>query len=367
MSQNGKYKICLIGECLSGGGAEKAMALLSGYFSEKGIEVHTVIVLDSVVYPFSGELLNLGRMKNKSNGIINKFSRFMALRKYLQQNHFDYIIDFRVRVSYMQEFMISRLLYNVPTIYTVHSAMTYLYFPEKKWQARSVYDSAFAIVTVSDAVKRIISEKYELTNVDVIHNPVDIAEIAEHSEAYKPIETEYILAAGRMKDNVKQFDRLIETYAKSGLPAKNISLVLLGDGQRRSELEKLAADLGVKDLVVFKGFVENPFPYMKNALFFVLSSKKEGLPTVILESLACGTPVVSFDCVSGPSEMISDGQNGLLVENQNFDALRNAIDRMASDPELLAKCRTNAKASVTPFSLENIGRQWLDFLKIDVS
>jgi glycosyltransferase involved in cell wall biosynthesis len=360
-------KICLIGESLANGGAEKAMALLSQFFSSKGIEVHNVIVLDQVAYDYSGELLNLGKMKNATNGPINKFARFIALRKYLKKHEFDYIIDFRIRVSFLQEFFISRFLYNAPTVYTVHSAMTDLYFPSVKSLGNIVYKKAFGIVAVSHAIEKIVRRDYGLQNVSTIHNAIDIAAIQTKSDAFVPNEGKYVLAAGRMKDNVKQFDKLIDVYAKSDLPAKGINLVILGDGENLTTLKKLAMRSGVEEKIIFKGRVDNPFPYMKHSQFFVLSSKREGLPTVILESFASGKPVVSFDCVSGPAEMIVHEKNGLLVPDQDFEKLTLAINRLASDDDLYDQCIAGTKTAAAPFSLENIGRQWLDFLKIAVS
>ncbi|CAM3353890.1 Glycosyltransferase family 4 protein [Flavobacterium longum] len=360
-------KICLIGESLANGGAEKAMALLSQFFHSKGIGVHNVIVLDQITYDYSGQLLNLGKMKNTANGPLNKLKRFLALRKFLRQHRFDFIIDFRVRVSFLQEYFISKVLYNAPTIYTVHSAMTDLYFPKNKKCAHLVYKNAFAVVAVSDVVAEIIRKKYGLDNVSTMHNPIDIRNIEKWADAFVPAEEHYILAAGRMNDDVKQFDKLIAAYANSGLPAQDISLVILGDGSNLPTLKKLAMRSGVEAQIVFKGRVDNPFPYMKHAKFFVLSSRREGLPTVILESLACGKPVVSFDCVSGPSEMIAHERNGLLVTDQDFNALTEAMNRMASDEKLYTACCEGAKPSVQSFSLENIGRQWLEFLKINVS
>jgi len=367
MSKKEKYKICLVGECLSLGGAEKTMALLSRFFAANGIAVHTVIVVDSVAYSYSGELLNLGKLKNKSNGIFNKLRRFVVLKKYLRDNRFDYIIDFRIRTSFLQEYLISKWLYQLPTVYTVHSAMTDLYFPGSAWQARAIYKNAYGLVAVSDAIEAIIKTKYDLSNTKTIHNPVAIDEISNSHDTFLPRDYQYIMAAGRMKIDVKQFDRLIEAYAQSELPQKGIRLVILGDGEKRSGLEKLAADLGLQQMVVFEGHVENPYSHMKNALFFVLSSKKEGFPLVILETLACGIPVVSFDCISGPSEMIVDRQNGLLIADQDFGKLIEAMNLFIADEALYRHCRQNAKESARQFSLENIGRQWLAFLKINVS
>jgi len=364
MSQKGNYKICLVGECLSGGGAEKAMAMLSGFFTANGIDVHIVTVVDSIVYPYSGTLLNLGRSKNNSNDPINKFSRFMKLKAYLDKNRFDYIIDFRIRVSFMQEYLISRILYNSPTIYTVHSSMLDLYFPKSRWQSLAIYKFAAGIVAVSDAIESMIKSEYQLNNTETIHNPVDIQAIQKSALEETGIEYKYILAVGRMKDNIKQFDKLITAYSKSALPEKNIKLVILGDGEDRIDIEKQIAAMHLSQNVILKGFDKNPYPYMKNALFFVLSSKREGLPTVILESLACGTPVVSFDCVSGPREMVIDRKNGLLVDDQNFEKLTEAIDLLANDEVLYENCKRNAVESAERFSLEIIGNQWLEYLKI---
>ncbi len=360
-------KICLIGESLASGGAERAMALLTQFFAAKGIGVHTVIVVDEVDYDYSGELLNLGKLKNASNGPINKLGRFNVLRKYLRKHKFDYIIDFRVRISFLQEFIISRLLYDAPTVYTVHSAMTDLYFPKQKKLANLVYKSAYGVVAVSEAIATMIARDYDLRNVSVMHNPIDIASVAKAANAFVPTDGKYVLAAGRMKDNVKQFDKLINAYSRSKLPENGIKLMILGDGANLPTLKKLAMRSAFEEKIIFKGRVANPFPYMKNAEFFVLSSKREGLPTVILESFASGKPVVSFDCMTGPAEMIDHENNGLLVDDQDFEKLTQAMNRMVTDNELYLRCLAGAKSGADAFALEIIGKQWLEFLKIDVS
>ena len=359
MQQPKPIKICLVGQSLAFGGAEKAMGELSIYFDSIGFDVHNVIVLDAIAYPFAGALLNLGKLKTGSNNVFDKARRFRTLRNYLRDNSFDFIIDFRVRVSFVQEFFIRTVLYNAPVYYTVHSAIPELYFPKKTWQARAVYAKADGIVAVSNGVKATVERIFELRNVATIPNAVDFRQIGERAHEPIAVNDKFIVAAGRMDDDVKQFAKLIAVYSKSGLPASGIRLVILGDGKLRAEIEA-AAD----ENVVFTGFVENPYAWFSKAEFFVLSSKKEGLPMVILESLACGTPVIAFDCESGPSEMIDHEQNGLLVADQNWDALLEAMNRLAADSSLLAYFRENAASGIQRFSVQNVGRQWLDYLKI---
>ena len=100
---NKKNKIALIGYRLGIGGAERVMANLSVFFEKHGVEVHNIIVIDEVSYNFSGKLINLGKLKNKSNGIINKLNRYLFLKNYLNENNFDFIIDFRFRNKPIQE------------------------------------------------------------------------------------------------------------------------------------------------------------------------------------------------------------------------------------------------------------------------
>jgi N-acetylgalactosamine-N,N'-diacetylbacillosaminyl-diphospho-undecaprenol 4-alpha-N-acetylgalactosaminyltransferase len=162
---------------------------------------------------------------------------------------------------------------------------------------------------------------------------------------------------------VKQFDKLILAYSKSVLPSKKIKLIILGSGQNQSKYEALALQLGIQEFVVFKGFVDNPFPYYKQALFMVLSSKNEGFPNVILESFSVATPVVCFDCFSGPNEIIINQQNGLLVSNQNFDKLTEAMNVFINDSQLYAYCKQNTEASSKPYDIEKIGKQWIELVK----
>ncbi len=361
LHQNRKNKIALVGDSLSKGGAEKVHAILSIYFGNQGFEVHNCILIDAVTYDYSGSLLNLGKIKSNSSSVVRKTHRFKALQKWVSSNDFDCLIDFRMRPSFIFEFILSRLVYPKNTIYTVHSGVLEFYFPKNVCFSKLIYKNQ-KMVAVSSAIQSRIKNKFSLENVKTIYNPIDLDRISilKNEEISR---SGYVLAVGSMNSSIKQIDKLILAYSKSALPEQNIKLIVLGEGELQKSYENSVEKLNLSQLVLFEGTVQNPFSYYKNALFYILSSKNEGLPNAIIESLACETPVIAFDCFSGPSEIITNHQNGILVDNQNFDKLIEAMNLMVFDTDLYQQCKRNAFKSVEKFSVNSIGKQWVEFIK----
>ena len=359
IKQNKPYKVLLVGDCLANGGAERVHALLSGYFHNSGLEVHNCIFLDWITYEYSGSLLNLGKISPNGFFAFRKIKRFFVLQKFVRENHFDVIIDFRMRSTFWLEWLLSNFVYPENTIYSVRSGILEFYFPKSNLLAQFIYKKR-TIVAVSREIQNSILQKKLSDTVYTVYNPLNFQLIDSLKDKYVALDENYILASGRMNEDVKQFDKLIVAYSKSILPENKIKLVLLGDGQKQSDYKTLVAKLGLNHLVEFKGFVDNPFPYYKNALFTILSSKNEGFPNVILESLSVGTPVISFDCFSGPSEIITNEFNGVLVENQNFEKLTQAMNLLLENKTVYIHCKKNAKDSVKQFGIEIIGQHWID-------
>lgn len=161
-----------------------------------------------------------------------------------------------------------------------------------------------------------------------------------------------ILACGRLTKQ-KDYPTLFRAFAQ--LSGTGLRLNILGDGDLRENLSKMAKDLGIDDRVSFLGFQRDPFSHMRRADIFVLSSRWEGFGNVLVEAMAMGTPVVSTNCPHGPGEIIEDGRNGLLVPTQDPDALAAALQSLIDDPALRKQLGQAGETRAQDFSATQIG------------
>ncbi|MBR9756702.1 MAG: glycosyltransferase family 4 protein [Algicola sp.] len=355
MQSNNKKKICIVVPSLGKGGAEKQSALLSKMLHKVGYEVHIISVLNNIDYDYSGVLLNLGAVKDKNNTFFGRFRRLLIFKKYLKDQQFDLIIDNRSRPTVLKELLISTLLYKKQkVIYVVHNFKTERYFSKSRFWAKKIYNNTNkAYVGVSKAIAKKIKEAYSLNKVYAIYNAVNFKENLRLSALACDVPDQYILYYGRLDDAHKNISLLIQAYNQSKLPEANIKLLILGSGKDLKTLQEQA-----NNMIVFKPFTPNPFPYIKHAKFCCLTSRYEGFPMVIIEALSVGTPMLSVDCNSGPKEVIVNRQNGLLVKNNNVVALADAMNNFIFDDALYETCKRNAQKSVANFSVEIIAQQW---------
>ena len=161
----------------------------------------------------------------------------------------------------------------------------------------------------------------------------------------------------------KGFDLLLKAFSTVKKSYPEWSLTILGEGSLRSELECLSQSLDIVNSVHFLGRVKNPYEYLQQADIFVMSSRFEGFPNALCEAMACGLPVISTDCPSGPPEIIRDGVDGILVKNENVEALTEAMSHLISDEKQRQKLGNAAKAITQRFNLDNIMDVWNKLLK----
>ena len=356
--QGKKIKIALVGYKLANGGLERVLSTVSELLHYSNCEVCGIVLENEVEYPFQGTLINLGGY--------SKFKKYFKLRRYLKRNQFDYVIDFRHRINPWMELLFIHYIYSgFKFIYTIHSSKLDVYLTAKNWVAQQILNKAYKIVAVSNALNQKIKTEYHFNKGVVIPNAIAVKPI-ELERTDSAISFNYCVAVGRLV-KLKQFDKLIDTYCKSDLPKRGIHLIILGKGEEKENLLKQIENLELTKFVHLLGFRNDAICYIKEARFLVLTSKYEGFSMVILEALFAGTPVISFDCETGPGELVQNEYNGLLVKNQDFSALHKALERMINDNFLYDLCKENAKTSVTSYSKEKISEKWLDLINMNTN
>ena len=228
---------------------------------------------------------------------------------------------------------------------------------------RLFYPWADGIVAVSEASADDLAQITGLPRerVKVIYNPVVTAELRAGAQCsmdhpwFRTGQPPVLLAVGRLSSQ-KDFETLLLAFAQVR-KARPVRVLILGEGEERPRLEALARKLDLMQDIGLPGFVENPYMYMARASVFVLSSRWEGLPTVLIEALYCGAPLIATDCPSGPREILEDGKYGRLVPVGDVPALAQAIETTLAD-----KSPAPAPNSWRRFELEPVVNQYLGAL-----
>jgi GalNAc-alpha-(1->4)-GalNAc-alpha-(1->3)-diNAcBac-PP-undecaprenol alpha-1,4-N-acetyl-D-galactosaminyltransferase len=355
-----RKSICCVIPSLQAGGMERVMSELLFYFEEKNdYEVHLILygIKRDVFYPvplkviihkpefqfdnhwrFISTLRTLYYLRCVLKGI--KPATILSFGEYWNNFVLLSIIGLNLRV------FVSDRSQPDKSLGKVHDLLRKILYPK-----------ASGVIAQTQKAKDIFGRLYRHSNVRVIGNPIPTM----HP---KRVERENIvLMVGRFIKTKNQ-DLLIKIFAEINKP--NWKLIFVGydhlKQQHQARLEDLARDLEIRGKVFFEGKQENVIDYYSRSKVFAFTSSSEGFPNVIGEAMAAGLPVVAFDCVAGPAEMIVDGENGFLVPLFNTELFRARLESLMTDDALRSKLGFHAQEMIKRFSVDQIGEQYYQMI-----
>lgn len=372
--ENRKRRILFLLAHLDKGGMQRAVSNVSlalsddfeqyvGFFGTENPDFKYKATLHDFGLSGAGKIDFFGKLTNG-------WRRLRAIRAFVTQNKIDVVVSFGESA-------------NVYSIMSGHRAKTIissrvalkeslaganLYTLFYRVFVNFLYPRADMLVAVSEELgeqmRRIVSNQDKVT---VIPNLYHVEEICNRSK--EPLPTEmaflekkrFILNVGSLCYQKGQ-DMLLTIFSEVHRHCDELLLVIMGHGAWKEKLQKQSVLLGVSDRVVFIDFDVNTYRYMDRASVFVLTSRYEGFPNVLVEAMICGAPVVAFDCPTGPREILGDGKYGFLVVDRSLCQAAQAISSLIDDDSLNMKMRLSGAQRAKSYSAENVINKWVQVL-----
>lgn len=355
-------KVCFFIWGLRAAGAERVLSFLANAWSEKGWRVVILTMEDGKVepfYPLAGEVevrtLDLLRDSTSfASGLANNLRRVRAIRRAFREAAPDVLISFVDKANILAV-LASRGL-GIPLIISERTD------PSRRslgrwWSALRdlAYPRADTLIFQSQTVLDWFPARVRRKGM-VIPNPVPAPPPGTRAPA-RDTPSRRIVAMGRLFP-VKGFDILLEAFSLAAVQEPAWILDIWGEGPERKALQEQAGRLGLADRVKFPGLTEHPSEVLRGADLFILSSRAEGFPNVLVEAMACGVPVISTDFGGAAKEIIREGVDGTLVPPEDPPALAAAMLRLMSDPAARARLAQRAPEVVERYSGERILGLW---------
>ncbi|MFM0120567.1 glycosyltransferase family 4 protein [Paraburkholderia sp. RL18-101-BIB-B] len=363
-------KILLFIHSLHYGGAERVAMNLSSEWVAQGLDV-SVVTLTSTASDFyalhdSVDRITLdlaGGSGGLAGAVFANVRRMLALRRVLRQVKPDVVLGIETRPSILAILAGLGLPCKVIATEHIHPPML---FEGKLWEflRRWTYPFADKVVALTQKSKLWLQDNCNCKAVTVIPNsislPIPVVEPIVPPQQVVGAGRRVLLAAGRMAEQ-KGFDILIDSFGRIASDFPAWDLVILGDGHDRDALFAQIAAAGLSERVLLPGQVGNMPDWYERADLYVLSSRFEGFSMTIVEAMASGCAVVSFDCDAGPGDIITHGHDGLLVRQVGDpQELANALSTLMSDDEMRALMAARARAVVERFSVARVFSMWRD-------
>ncbi len=328
--------IAVLVNSLIGGGAERVALNLSIGFTEKGVKSVVICLEKENNYPIPEgvEVVYLTSFEKITNPILKLpwvLISAYRLMQYVRSHKVELVQSHLVRsnmVNILAKWMggshKAQIVSHLPLMF---GDDPFFIRPFNRWFSSWYYRKADQVVAISEQMRKVETEemglaKYQIDH-QVIHNPHDLATIQKLAKeepdgfTFDP-EKFYLISAGRLRKH-KRVDDLIQALAILRETHLKVELLILGKGDQEGNLKALSKELGQEEAVHFLGYKSNPFALIAHADVFVLGSESEGLPNIIIEALASGTPVISTDCISGPREILSPETDFRIQLTENLE------------------------------------------------
>ncbi|MDO4222970.1 MAG: glycosyltransferase, partial [Acinetobacter sp.] len=222
---------------------------------------------------------------------------------------------------------------------------------------QQIFSKHNKVISLCEEMTKVVSQDLRLPadKFTVIYNPLNLKEIEERSQSIKDLSQEKFLLCVTRLVGGKGLIELLEIYAKLKQQGITQKLCLIGDGELKDDLQQKIAELNLTQDVLLLGEMNNPYPYFKAADLFLFCSESEGLPTVLLESMACGTPIVAMDCLTGPKDILgANSEYGKLIPLHDKEKFVNAVLELLENPEIYQYYVEKSHQRIQDFSVEKI-------------
>jgi N-acetylgalactosamine-N,N'-diacetylbacillosaminyl-diphospho-undecaprenol 4-alpha-N-acetylgalactosaminyltransferase len=375
-----KPRLLIFINTLQSGGAERVVSLLLGHLKDD-FEIHLALYSNIIEYEIPPEI----KLLNLQEPLVqDKTIRFLKLPwiswkvyRYCKKNQINISVAFLYRPCYINALMKSFWGYKGHVIMcerthqtTMQQSHSAIYRMFSKFMVMFSYKRADLVLANSYAMQTDLIENFKIkTPVRVIYNPIDLHFIKTHVNeepgyVFEKDVFHFVNVGGFRKE--KNHLLLIQAFfILKHLPCK---LLIVGGGVMEEELKQKVHDLGLMEKISFCGFDQNPFKYVSRSGCFVLSSDVEGFPNVLIEALACGKPVISTDCSSGPRELLAPatdlhhrainnyeiGEYGILTPVNDVSTLAAAMKKMYEDRELRSRFESKAAGRAEQFDVDEI-------------
>lgn len=352
-----KYKIVQVIPDLGLGGAEIMVEALCNELRTFGHEVH-VVSLYTVYTPITERLEQSGicvHYLNKNKGF--DFSLILKLRKLIKKVNPEIIHTHLYSLPYS---MLATLFLRISKrVHTIHN-LANKEVSKNKRLINSIFYKYFSVipVAISPLVKKSIIEEYNISSqkVPIVYNGIDLSKCKPKNSYDFAKDDISILHIGRFSEQ-KNHEMLLKSYKKVLIKHKNLKLNLIGDGEKREEIENIARTLDISRHISFLGLKSTVYDFLNEADIFILPSRWEGMPITIIEAMASALPIVATN-VGGIPDMIKDNYSGLLVDVDE-DRLAEALNELITKYDKREKFGRNAVKESEKFSSQRMANEYV--------